>query len=73
MSEPIENEWQTGKRSVSCYEREIKDLKQQRDDLLEACKAQEKADNWFGPSDTGHKLKEIARKLSFAAIAKCDA
>ena len=38
MNEPIENEWENGKRSVDCYEREIADLKQQRDDLLEALK-----------------------------------
>ena len=29
----------TGSRSINCYEREIKDLEQQRDDLLAACKA----------------------------------
>ena len=40
------------------------------DELLTACKAQEEADNWFGASDTGRKLKDKAKKLRIAAIAK---
>ena len=39
-------------------------------DLLAASKAQEEADNWFGPSDTGRKLKDKAKELRIAAIAK---
>ena len=41
-----------------------------RKDLLAACKAQEEADNWFGASDTGRKLKDKAKELREAAIAK---
>lgn len=32
------SDWNTGNRSSKCYEREIAELKQQRDTLLEACK-----------------------------------
>ena len=42
-------------------------------DLLAACKAQEEADNWFGASDTGQKLKDKAKELRVAAIAKVGA
>ncbi|KKN21080.1 hypothetical protein LCGC14_0929060 [marine sediment metagenome] len=38
MNEPIQNEWQSGQRSITCYEREIAELKQQRNDLLSVCK-----------------------------------
>ena len=38
--------------------------------LLIACKAQEKADNWFGASDTGRKLKNKAAELRRIAITK---
>jgi len=31
------NEWRVGMKSIACCEREIKDLKQQRDNLLAAC------------------------------------
>ena len=41
--------------------------------LLAACEAQEEADNWFGASDTGRKLKDKAKKLRIAAIAKAEA
>ncbi|MCK5611632.1 hypothetical protein KAR91_57710 [Candidatus Pacearchaeota archaeon] len=39
MNEPIQSDWQSGSRSVICYEREIAELKQQRKGLLDACKA----------------------------------
>ena len=42
-------------------------------DLLVACEAQEEADSWFGASDTGRKLKDKAKKLRIAAIAKAEA
>ena len=38
--------------------------------LLAACKSQEKADKWFGPSDTGRKLKDKAKNLRIAAITE---
>ena len=38
--------------------------------LLVACKAQEKAANWFGASDTGRKLKNEASELRRIAIDK---
>ncbi len=43
-----------------------------RKELLEACKAQEKADEWFGPSDSGRKLRVIAKDLRLTAIAKAE-
>jgi hypothetical protein len=39
-------------------------------DLLDACKAQEVADDWFGSSSTGRKLKNIAKELRQTAITK---
>lgn len=39
-------------------------------DLLDACKAQEEADSWFGSSSTGRKLKNKAKELRQAAITK---
>jgi len=44
-------------------------LERDRDALLEACKAQEEADKWFGASNTGHALKIKAKDLIQAAIA----
>jgi len=41
-------------------------------DLLAACEAQEEADKWFGPSNTGKKLKDKAKELRIAAIAKAE-
>lgn len=53
MNELIEGEWQTGKRSIACYKREIKELKQQRDDLLAAC---ELALEFFAQRDIQQKV-----------------
>ena len=39
-------------------------------DLIAACEAQEEADNWFGASDTGRRLKDKAKKLRVDVIAK---
>ncbi len=41
-------------------------------DLLAACKAQEEADEWFGASNTGRKLKDRAKELRQAAISQAE-
>ena len=41
--ECAKNDWVTDQRSKACYEREIAELKNQRDTLLEACEAWEQA------------------------------
>lgn len=39
-------------------------------DLLTACIAQEAANDWFGPSDTGRELIDSAKIMIHAAILK---
>lgn len=37
--------------------------------LLDACKAEEEADNYYGPANVKHEMKNKARELRNAAIA----
>lgn len=60
-------------RSPACYEREIDKLKQQRDDLLEACKETQKLFAFIAENYKSAPHFPNAEKLVDAAIAKCKA
>jgi len=57
----FENSRPNANRMMKCWN--------SHDALLEACKASEEADKWFGPSDTVKRLRIKARELRQAAIA----
>ena len=63
--------WETGKRSVGCYEREIAQLKQQRDALLEACKEAQKVFGFIAENYKSAPHFPNAEILVDAAIALC--
>ena len=73
--EHTKGKWETGKRSSVCYEREIAQLQQQRDALLETCKRDaELANAAISATPTGkyrNKLTEI-NILRLQAIAKAE-